>query len=333
MSRGSAQTTDSPEPGATAARTLPPARRDRRAGLVARFCDKPAYFYRPRQLYRRTRLVFASPPRSGTLVVDLPWGACIDCRPDDPIGRSLEREAVYDLVVTEALFRLADPGEVAIDAGANIGYMSSVLATAVGPEGRVIAIEPDLSILPVLRRNADRWAADPAIADIELKDVGISSRETTAMLATEARHDQDRSGAAIVSSLVPDAGATAQTVRLMRLDRLVPDDRPVGVLRLNVGGHEAEAVEGAGDLVRRRRIRDVVLGEHGAYPTRATRTLERFGYEVFGVTRAFRGPRPTRPDSRRRHGAPATLVATVAPARLLHRLEARGWRSLGRAAR
>jgi FkbM family methyltransferase len=55
-----------------------------------------------------------------------------------------------------ALEELCQPGDVVIDAGANIGYMSLLAARAVGPTGRVIAIEPARRAFSLLAANAER---------------------------------------------------------------------------------------------------------------------------------------------------------------------------------
>ncbi|MEN3282333.1 MAG: hypothetical protein V7607_3473 [Solirubrobacteraceae bacterium] len=44
-------------------------------------------------------------------------------------------------------------GGVAVDVGANIGYLTIVLARAVGPDGIVLAVEPEPSNLALLRAN------------------------------------------------------------------------------------------------------------------------------------------------------------------------------------
>ncbi|MDR2894962.1 MAG: FkbM family methyltransferase [Alistipes sp.] len=54
------------------------------------------------------------------------------------------------------LRRVARPGDVAIDMGANLGYYSRVLSRLVGSEGRVWAVEPVLPVLKVLRHNLRR---------------------------------------------------------------------------------------------------------------------------------------------------------------------------------
>src|SRR5947207_4362897 len=59
----------------------------------------------------------------------------------------------FDPWVDRTLRRLARPGEVALDIGANIGATSLVLARAVGPRGRVVAFEPHPANVVLLRAN------------------------------------------------------------------------------------------------------------------------------------------------------------------------------------
>jgi len=47
------------------------------------------------------------------------------------------------------------PGQTAVDVGANIGCLTVLAARLVGPEGRVVAFEPDPNNLTRLQRNID----------------------------------------------------------------------------------------------------------------------------------------------------------------------------------
>ncbi len=58
-------------------------------------------------------------------------------RPAEGVGRSLWRLGVYDLVTCELCWRLLDPGETAVDVGANIGVVTGLLARRAGPAGEV----------------------------------------------------------------------------------------------------------------------------------------------------------------------------------------------------
>jgi hypothetical protein len=92
---------------------------------------RPEYFLRPSQLARRAWSVVAKVGPKPE--VTLPWGAQLVADPNEHIGGYVYRTGVYDLVVLEAIIRLADWGELTLDVGANIGLMTSALASAVGP--------------------------------------------------------------------------------------------------------------------------------------------------------------------------------------------------------
>jgi hypothetical protein len=131
------------------------------AARVYRLANKPYYLYRPLQLARRLRTSQASD--GDPLLLRTAWGSELYCWPD-ALGRAVARTGVYDLAVAETLARLAESGETAVDAGANVGLMSNLLAHAVGPHGRVVAFEPHPAIVQTLRRNAARWQASERIA-------------------------------------------------------------------------------------------------------------------------------------------------------------------------
>jgi len=98
---------------------------------------KPEYIYRPKQLYLRVLRGFRQKPSFEDL--HLPWGSSIYVKPGHHIGRAIWHLGLYDLTVSEALWRLVDAGELAVDIGANIGYMTGVMSVKVGSTGRVLA--------------------------------------------------------------------------------------------------------------------------------------------------------------------------------------------------
>lgn len=107
--------------------------------MLSDYLNKPYYLYRPTQALRRV-WAFLRPPLAKELqTVVLPWGWPIRFHSRDVIGRALLRNGVFELPVSEALCRLANAGELCFDVGANIGYMSAVLASR---GAQVVAFEP-----------------------------------------------------------------------------------------------------------------------------------------------------------------------------------------------
>src|SRR5262245_30401299 len=115
---------------------------------------KPEYLLRPSQLWRRLQWHFA-PANETYISVRLPWGAQIRVRPTDVIGSAIAKLGLFDLLVSESLFRLCDVGELALDIGANIGQMTSLMAVKVGPSGTVLAFEPHFEIFSELAFNVN----------------------------------------------------------------------------------------------------------------------------------------------------------------------------------
>lgn len=69
------------------------------------------------------------------------------------IAQQLINTGGYERDELAVLCSLAKPGDTVVDVGANIGLHTLHLSRAVGPEGRVIAVEPDAANLRLLRKN------------------------------------------------------------------------------------------------------------------------------------------------------------------------------------
>lgn len=272
--------------------------------------DKPWYLFQPRRAVGR--LARAAPaPR----VVRLPWGLTIEVPPDDAVGDAIARAGVYDLTVTEALWRLCDAGELTLDVGGNLGYMTSVLGRAVGPTGEVIVIEPNPQVLPLLQRNIERWRSNAASAPIQLVPVALSATAGTAHLQAPADHNLG------TASL----GLDGVEVQTQTLDDLVAG-RTVGVMKLDVEGHELDVLRGGETTVRSGRLRDLIFEDHAEAGSPVRELLSSWGLHVVRLDRTFIGPRLGDRD-RRSYDAPSYL-ATTEPDRARRRLAARGWRVL-----
>lgn len=165
-----------------------------------RLINRPYYIFRPTQVVRR--LAVATGRGKGE--VTLPWGARVRIDSHSPMGSALARTGIYDIAVCEALHRLADEGELAVDVGANIGVMTSLLAERVGRAGEVVAVEPEPATSFELNANLARWRAG---ATVTIVRKALSDREEQAELHMSPVH-----GAA---TLLPDGPVVAKA-QLMR---------------------------------------------------------------------------------------------------------------------
>jgi len=92
----------------------------------------------------------------------------------------------YDIVML--LEQLLKPGDVFIDAGANIGFMSMNAARIVGPDGKVLAFEPE----PRVRAQFTENIALNDIRNIEIVPMALGKESGTAVLRVATDHGLSR---------------------------------------------------------------------------------------------------------------------------------------------
>jgi len=126
------------------------------------------------------------------------------------------------------------PGDRVLDVGANIGVYTLQAARAVGPCGHVYCIEPR----PDTCRMLTRSIKDNGFADrCTVFNVALGSDEASGSLNTG--HDLLNPGSTFITQ---DGG----DVRIRPLDSLsIPDDRRVGMLKMDIEGFEPIMMDGA----------------------------------------------------------------------------------------
>ena len=196
---------------------------------------------------------------------------------------------VVDLAVTEVLWRLSDPGDYVVDAGANIGCMTAVLAARVAAAqgGHVLAVEAHPRVREDLERNVALWTE--AVRDgIEIVPAALSSNSGVVRLSEPSAFVSNRGLAHVVAE--DEAAPGEISVAAVTLDDLVPVDRQIGVLKLDVEGHELKVLEGARRILGSGRLRDCVFEDHGRAPTPVMELLSAHGFGVFRIERRLTGP-------------------------------------------
>jgi FkbM family methyltransferase len=290
--------------------------------------SKPHFVFRPLQAVTRLRESRLTGTDDRERQVTLPWGATIDCLRDEHIGSALCRIGVYDLAVSEALARLIDPGETVVDAGANIGYMTSLMAWRAGSSGRVLSFEPNPAVLGRLERNVARWRAG-GFAPIEVCAVALSDADGRATLRAPANFEHAMGTASLTEHRAAETEFSWE-VATRRLDSFIGQGS-VAVLKLDVEGHELSVMQGASSLFSDGRIRDVLLEERGAGPSAKLEFLVQHGFTVFSLDQRLLRLRVTQgatPRGRRIAYDPQTFLATRDPQRARRRLQGFGWIAL-----
>jgi FkbM family methyltransferase len=184
--------------------------------------------------------------------------------------------------VHPAVLAFLRPGSVVIDVGASLGEWTLPFARAVGPAGRVIAIEPAPRGAAAL---ASTLAAN-ALHQAEIVRCAIGDHDGTVEFAvpvvTSARTD---TGTARIGPAC--TGHDALQVSLRSLDSLAAehDLARIDLIKIDVEGHERQVLDGAAAVLGRNRPVLVIETGHEAKGDRAAihDRLSGLHYRVLGI--------------------------------------------------
>jgi FkbM family methyltransferase len=300
--------------------------------LLTRLRDKPHYVFHPTRAFRRA--VRGMNPESGdkgAAVAQLPWGLPLTVTLSDAIGFSILTGGVFDPCVTEALYRLIDPGDFVVDVGANIGYLTSLAAVRAGSRGAVMAYEPHPVVFEMLAANVSKWSDRRDLAPVDLRQAALSDHDGTAALAAGPLFEANMGLSALqADGAAPSADAEVHDVSVHRMDDVIAD-QPVALLKIDVEGHEPQVLAGAQRLLERGQIRDVIFEDHDDYPDAGTEIVEAAGYTLLSLENDLFGLHLRDPRERGEMGRwpGPSYLATNDPSRARARLEPRGWRVAG----
>ena len=191
---------------------------------------------------------------------------------------------VYERSTTRALARLVGPQAVVIDVGANIGAQALPVATRLGGEGRVIAVEPADVAMTRLRQNC---ALNPALADrvtlVHRALVAPGERAASSYFASWPLSTVP--GAHPVHQGAPEASSAIGST----LDGLIGELglARVDLIKLDVDGNEIPVLQGASATLARHHpivvfeLCPYLLEERGEAPIALTRLFAEHGYTLY----------------------------------------------------
>ena len=138
--------------------------------------------------------------------------------------------------ITFALARLLRPGLHCLDVGANHGYYTLIMADAVGPEGRVVPVEPTPRLAELLRETLD-VNGFPSVPVVQ-KAASASDGDRLQLVIPSHR--------SLNARLSEDAGPNDAVVDVesVTIDTLTADWPQVDVIKIDVEGAEEAVWEG-----------------------------------------------------------------------------------------
>jgi FkbM family methyltransferase len=239
----------------------------------------------------------------------------------DQVGAGIARTGVHELAVSEVIWRLTGPDDLAVDVGANIGYFTGLLAIRAR---EVVALEPNPRVIPFLAGNRLRWSATGEKIRLDFR--AVSDTTGTAVLHLPSHFAANR-GTATLAAAVDEAGMETYDVETVSLDEVI-GGREVGMLKIDVEGHELAAFHGAGATLAAGLVRDIVFEDHERPPTPVTTLLENAGFSIFGIKETLLGSKLTPPTHAPAGWDAPTYLATRQPERAARRLATPGWQVL-----
>jgi FkbM family methyltransferase len=195
---------------------------------------------------------------------------------DTYIGRSLEKYGEFSELEVALLQQMAFPGSVIVEAGANIGALTVPLARAAGPDGRVIAFEPQRVVHQTLCANV----ALNGLSHVDCRRAGVGAVAGT-IHVPNIPADRPENFGGVSLGRAGDASGTDSfdTVPLETVDGLALSS--CRLLKVDVEGMELDVLRGAERTLRE--LRPLVYVENDRAensPALIDHLLQR-GYRLF----------------------------------------------------
>lgn len=177
-----------------------------------------------------------SQPQNDVAEVDLGGYLVAVHRLDPDFGNHIFQHREYEEHVRKALRENVHEGDTFVDIGTNVGVMSLLAGTIVGPTGRVIAIEPEPANLQMLYRGI----IINKLTNVEVWPFAASNgRHIFSLGGLSNGHIED--AAAGGPSTGSGQGKLAQSVAL---DDLLGDLPRLDCVKIDIEGHEPAATDG-----------------------------------------------------------------------------------------
>lgn len=190
----------------------------------------------------------------------------------------ISKYRLYDSNEIRVLSRLVKPGDTVLDVGANFGVYTHILSACVGPEGRVIAFEPQSILMDHLKLEF----APPT--NVTLFDIALGANSFLSVKIYTP----------LLFGLVPEPALAsleqlpyktiAQIVQVEKLDSIVKNNEQISFIKVDIEGHEDRFFEGARETILR--CRPIVQFEENKISQRFgwhMKRAEEWNYSLCGI--------------------------------------------------
>jgi FkbM family methyltransferase len=176
---------------------------------------------------------------------------------DLAVGNHVLIGRCYDPRIVAVLSRRVKPGMTVVDIGANIGYLTMLLASLVGPSGLVVAVEPNPENIKLLEasRRVNGFG--------QILVIQAAAGRHTALLALNVSYSN---GTTMELPSDLDAIFASRPVPCFALDDLLPKNKHFNLVKIDTEGAELNALIGLSQTIDR--DKPVIVSEFspGALP-------------------------------------------------------------------
>lgn len=252
----------------------------------------------PMGRYRTMHRLCRNPPPA--FLMQMPeeiGGHSFHCDLRDAISREVCFVGHYEPQETALVQSILRPRMSFVDVGANWGYFTLLAASLVGTNGRVLSLEPDPRLFPILQENVKRGG----LKQVTVLQVAAAHEPGILPLAGYAEED----GNFGISKIVADSSKEQKIFKVCSdtLDRIFHQQSfpYVDLMKMDIEGAEAFAVAGLEKSLAEKKIGRLLLelhpaqlAEHGSSVTAVIQTLQSAGYKALTIDHS--------PDANRRAG-------------------------------
>ena len=154
----------------------------------------------------------------------------------------------YEVTITRLIKHIVKPGDLCLDIGANVGAITLVMAFATGGDGRVIAIEPQPSIVDRLKANIELNRLD----NVSIIAAALSDTAGKAVLYAAEEHHSNQG----LSSLKPSLDVTREILIEKITGKMLQQqigDQLCSFIKIDVEGHDFIVLSGLAGIIAKHR--------------------------------------------------------------------------------
>lgn len=206
-------------------------------------------------------------------------GHVIWTSPDARLRYLRPGDSAFDLELLQFVRNFVTPGQVVFDVGANVGEFAVAACHFAGPQGAVLAIEPDPFLCALLHRTI----AEPGNFGLPLDAlcVAIADKDGLApfQIASRGRASNALAGHGL-STMGTIRGRVLAPV--LTIDMLSEKWRPPNLIKIDVEGAELRVLEGACQTLQQ--YRPMILVEVTTARDGVRELLTQSGYRMYAPT-------------------------------------------------